>query len=328
MHEGKGLRFLLVSREPALAEKLKQAAGAGARVEVVFRAEEAIAAMAGPSPPDMTLLDEQLSGLDTAEDLGRILAAARPCCECPFPIVVLSDSPSDQKLAWMEEGMFDDVIARTAEIPCWRFRLASVLRNGRQLRELQNLRELNSQRDALTGVYDRATLLSLLFRETDRVQRMKSQLSLIVFDIDDFGHWNARLGTEACDELLRRVVERTQRFLRSYDLLGRIGEDEFLMALPGCGSTNATMLAERMRMEIFAIPFCTAGTEVRLSACFGIASSEGRSPVVVLGEATQALQMAKATDPETIKIFSAHARNEAAPGAFLVSNSADRSFEW
>ena len=37
----------------------------------------------------------------------------------------------------------------------------------------------------------------MLFRETDRVQRMNSSMSLILFDIDDFGHWNSRLGVDA-----------------------------------------------------------------------------------------------------------------------------------
>ena len=76
---------------------------------------------------------------------------------------------------------------------------------------------LNAQTDRLTGVYNRETMLAMLFRETDRVQRMKSPLCMILFDIDDFGHWNSRLGAEACDDLLCQVASRTARLLRSYD---------------------------------------------------------------------------------------------------------------
>jgi diguanylate cyclase (GGDEF)-like protein len=108
--------------------------------------------------------------------------------------------------------------------------------------------------DRLTGVYNRETMLSMLFRETDRVQRMKSSLCMILFDIDDFGHWNSRLGADACDELLCQVVAAPTRLLRSYDLLGRPGMDEFLMALPGCTSVNAVMLAERLRIDVFSRP--------------------------------------------------------------------------
>lgn len=143
----------------------------------------------------------------------------------------------------------------------------------------------------------------MLFRETDRAQRMKTPLSLLGFDVDDFGHWNAKLGSEACDTLLRGIAGRAGRVFRSYDLLGRSGEDEFLALLPGCTTYEASQLAERLRNEVFADPFHVYDRAVRLSACFGIASSGGRSPVVVLREAELALREAKAAGPETIRCF-------------------------
>lgn len=125
---------------------------------------------------------------------------------------------------------------------------------------------------------------------------------MILFDIDDFGHWNSRLGAEACDDLLRQVVARTSRMLRSYDVFGRPGKDEFLVALPGCTQALAAMMAERLR-GIFSAPFQVEGKTIRLSACFGIADSLGRSPVVVLREAEQALACARTAGPESIHWF-------------------------
>ena len=171
-------------------------------------------------------------------------------------------------------------------------------------------------------------MLAMLFRETDRVQRMKSSLCVILFDIDDFGHWNSRLGTEACDELLCQVVARSTRLLRSYDLLGRPGKDEFLMALPGCSSANAVIMAERLRVDVFCAPFRVGGDAIRLSACFGIASSLGRSPVVVLREAEQALLVAKATGPESIQCAGDSPQPDAAPVAFLSPTSGDELLAW
>jgi diguanylate cyclase (GGDEF)-like protein len=168
----------------------------------------------------------------------------------------------------------------------------------------------------------------MLFRETDRVQRMKSSLCLILFDIDDFGHWNSRLGSEACDDLLCQVATRASRLLRSYDLLGRPGKDEFLMALPGCTSANAVMMAERLRVDVFCSPFHVDGDAIRLSACFGIASSLGRSPVVVLREAEQALLVAKASGPESIQCAGNSLQSCAAPVAFLSPTSGDELLAW
>jgi two-component system, cell cycle response regulator len=184
------------------------------------------------------------------------------------------------------------------------------------------------QIDCLTGAYSRDTILSLLFRETDRVQRMNTALSVILLDIDDFGHWNSRLGPAACDELLIRVAERTGRLLRSYDLLGRVGKDEFLAVLPGCSAVNAALLAERMRAEVFAAPFSLGGHSVRLSACFGIAPSQGRSPIVVLREAEEALRLARETGPETIHCGTGCPEPLPAPVAFLSPISGDDLLAW
>ena len=321
--------FLLASPEPALLAAIEPVLlASGARVEVVLAAEAALAAIAAPIPPSLALLDAKLPGLE----IGRLLTLARAQVSAKrLPIVLISDTVTQEWIDRLAEGVIDDLIPRSAESPYWRLRIDLLLRANRWANELDALREaavLNAQTDRLTGVYNRETMLALLFRETDRVQRMKSSLSMILFDIDDFGHWNSRLGAGACDDLLCRVVSRSARLLRSYDLLGRPGMDEFLIALPGCDTANAGMLAERLRVEVFASPFRVEGESIRLSACFGVASSHGRSPVVVLREAEQALQWAKAEGPESIQFFGDSAQPAAAPVAFLSPSSGDELLAW
>jgi diguanylate cyclase (GGDEF)-like protein len=189
------------------------------------------------------------------------------------------------------------------------------------------------QGDPLTGACDRATVLSTLFRETDRVQRMKTPLSLVLLAIDAVEppasmSWPSLLGTPAGDGLLCQVAQRIMRLLRSYDLLGRVGKDEFLLVLPGCDSFNATMLAERLRIDVFDPPFQFPAGHLPLSACFAVASSEGRSPLVVLGEAERALQSAKRTGPGSIATFSQCRQGEDDPVAFLATNIDDDLISW
>ena len=167
----------------------------------------------------------------------------------------------------------------------------------------QRAHPLASSIDELTGAYSRSGALSLLFRETDRAQRMKTPLSLLLLGIDDVAWWRERLGSTTGDELLREVATRIERQLRSYDVLGRMGEDEFLAVLPGCSLADATLLAERLRVDVFARGFSVAHEAVQLTACFGIASSEGRSPVVVMREAELALENARETGPTAIHFF-------------------------
>lgn len=321
--------FLLASHDPALLSVIEpMLAAAGARVEIVLSADAALAAMIAPKARDLLLLDETLPGMDT----GRLLAAVHAeIGNRPFPIVLIADRVSLQWMDRLHEGVIDDLILRGAEVGYWQLRLERTMRTHRLAHELSRLREsyaLNAQLDRLTGVYNREALLATLFRETDRVQRLHSELCLLLFDLDDFGHWNSRLGADVCDELLCQVVARTSRLLRSYDLLGRPGKDEFLVVLPGCTINNAATLAERLRMDVFSTPFRVGGDSIRLSACFGLASSHGRSPVVVLREAEQALEKARAAGPETIECFGDSMRPFPPAVTFLSPTSGDELLAW
>jgi diguanylate cyclase (GGDEF)-like protein len=341
--------FLLASPEPALLTAVERVLlASGARVEVVLSAEAALASMTAPRPISLALLDINLAsqepsmdpgmgpgmepGPEPGAEIGHLLAAVRAQVSSKhLPIVLIADTVTQEWTNRLAEGLIDDLIPRSVAPPFWQIRVDQVLRNRRCARELETLREgalLNAQMDHLTGVYNRETILSMLFRETDRVQRLKSSLCMILFDIDDFGHWNSRLGADVCDDLLCQIVDRTSRLMRTYDLLGRPGMDEFLIALPGCSPSNAAMLAERIRLEVFSSPFHTGGESIRLSACFGIANSQGRSPMVVLREAEQALQMAKDAGPESIQCFSDCPQSIAAPVAFLSPTSGDELLAW
>jgi diguanylate cyclase (GGDEF)-like protein len=96
----------------------------------------------------------------------------------------------------------------------------------------------------------RPVLLDRLFRETDRVQRSREPLSLVLFEIDDIEHWQSRMGRPRRDALLVGVVDRVGRMLRSYDFFGRTGDHQFLLILPGCSTINANLLADRLRSEV------------------------------------------------------------------------------
>jgi two-component system, cell cycle response regulator len=329
--------FLLASHDPALLAAIEPTLlASGAHVDVVLSLEAAMDAIAAAEPPTLVLLDTALPAMDPRMNIERLLAAARADeAASRIPIVLISDTVTQNWLDRLAEGVIDDLILHTQAGPAdpqyWRLRVETVLRSRQSNRELESLREaqlLNARMDRLTGAYNRETILTMLFRETDRVQRMNTSLSLLLLDIDDFGHWNSRLGNDACDDLLRQVVSRLTRLLRSYDLLGRAGKDEFLLGLPGCSVVNTVMLAERIRVDVFAAPFQVAGESIRLSACFGIASSQGRSPVIVLREAEQALQWARNAGPESIQCFGDCPASSDAPVAFLSPSSGDDLLPW
>jgi diguanylate cyclase (GGDEF)-like protein len=321
--------FLFASQDPHLLTAIEPTLlAAGARVDILLSAQVALASISGPRTPNLILLDAQLPGMP----IGQLLAAIRAEAQgARMPIVLIADTVTQDVIDRLADGAVDDLILRSAESSYWQLRLDQVLRNQRMAHELETLRDValhTAQLDHLTGVYNRETMLAMLFRETDRVQRSQSEMCLVHFDIDDFGHWNSRLGVDACDELLCQVASRTAGLLRSYDVLGRLGMDRFLIALPLCAPLNAMSFTERLRTAVFATPFHVSGEAIRLSACFGIAVSHARSPVVVLRETEKALEWAKAAGPESIQCFGSPPQPLPSPVTFLSATSGDELLAW
>lgn len=321
--------FLLASPRPALLAAVQPVLlRAATTVEIALSAQAALDAMTGPNPPGLALLDAELPGMP----IDDLLAAARTAENGRrFPIVLISDTVTQVWIDRLAAGVIDDLIPRSAQESYWLLRVELALRSFHRTREMDALLEiaaLSARTDRLTGVLNREALLTALFRETDRVQRLNESMCLVLLDVDDFGHWNLRLGNDLCDELLGMVAKRIGRLLRSYDLMGRPGMDEFLVALPGCHVANALMLVERVRADVFSVPFRVGGESIRLSACFGMASSLGRSPVVVLREAEEALRIAKAAGPESIQIFGESLRPARASVTYLSPGPEDELMEW
>ena len=140
----------------------------------------------------------------------------------------------------------------------------------------------------------RDDLVSALFCETDRAQRLRMPLALIHIRFADLVSRQSALESARDEELVCMIVERFTRILRCYDSVGHVADGEFVLILPGCSLFDAKRLTERIRDGLFGSPFEVGGEEIRLNACFGIVSSGGRSPFVVLREAKKALQRAQA----------------------------------
>lgn len=162
-----------------------------------------------------------------------------------------------------------------------------------------------------------------LFRETDRAQRMKTLLSLIYFGIDKAESRSSQLDPGTFESAVDEIVGRIAPTLRSYDTMTRMGQHEFAMLLPGCTSSNAMALAQRLNQEQFAAPVMVAGSPVRLTSHFGVTTSWGRSALVVLKEAEQAFRKAKADGAASIHRITTEESTDL--GAFLISMFQDES---
>lgn len=165
-------------------------------------------------------------------------------------------------------------------------------------------------------VLGREEIVSALFRETDRAQRMKMPMALIKLGIvawEGGGHCEPE--DAAFDAALREFVGRITPLLRCYDAVGQMADREFLLVLPGCSRLNAKTLAERLRDEVFVSSAADCATDAQFQACFGIASSDGRSPFVVLREVDMALLDARSQGAGSIQCIATI--EDIDPGAFL-----------
>jgi len=108
--------------------------------------------------------------------------------------------------------------------------------------------------DPLTEALTRRGMEKLLATEIDRSRRTGDPCSVAILDIDDFKKFNDTGGHALGDEVLRKIGECIHQNLRSYDALGRMGGDEFLLLLPGSTSYEGAALCNRILKAIQALP--------------------------------------------------------------------------
>jgi hypothetical protein len=142
----------------------------------------------------------------------------------------------------------------------------------------------------------RDELVSALFCETDRAQRLKMPLSLIAVGFAEGDGRESESEQVGYDGAERTLVDRITGILRCYDSVGKWADGEFLLLLPGCTAPHARTLAERLRDEAFTTHVEAGGGKLCVRA-------QG------------ALQQAQAAGPGSIRLAT---DAETDPSAFLI----------
>lgn len=157
------------------------------------------------------------------------------------------------------------------------------------------LRQLAST-DTLTGSLSRRAFCEEAVRAIHLAARHNHELSLVTLDLDNFKTINDTYGHAVGDAVLARSVAACQAQLRSSDLIGRLGGEEFAVLLPYSGARAALEVAERLRAAIAAEIFRVGPLVLNVSASFGIATRSRDLPDIdlILREADAALYIAKA----------------------------------
>ncbi len=150
-----------------------------------------------------------------------------------------------------------------------------------------------SMTDGLTRLPNHTAWLEAVEREFARSRREGHPSAVLMIDLDYFKRINDEHGHPAGDEVLRGVAEVLREALRSHDIPGRYGGEEFGVLLPGSDVAAAEAIAERIRKKIEWASF--AG-ELRITASVGCAGLEAGDPhpAAWVARADRALYAAKA----------------------------------
>ena len=102
----------------------------------------------------------------------------------------------------------------------------------------------------LTGISNRRKLMRKGQKLLQKAKAKKADFSVIMIDIDNFKKVNDRFGHSVGDQVLKKVAELGEAFIRKTDLFGRFGGEEFIVFLPNTSTAQAKMIAERFRTSV------------------------------------------------------------------------------
>ena len=181
----------------------------------------------------------------------------------------------------------------------------SITRDITDRKKLEEALQIQAHIDSLTGLNNRGHFLNLLDIEIERAHRYGNTLSLIMLDLDHFKSVNDSLGHAAGDETLRNVGRVLHASgLRLVDFCGRIGGEEFTVALPDTNLAGAVEVAERIRANLEQTPVCHGGNNFTITASIGVTEYKSAdSQEVLLSQADNAMYRAKQGGRNRVNVF-------------------------
>jgi diguanylate cyclase (GGDEF)-like protein/PAS domain S-box-containing protein len=182
--------------------------------------------------------------------------------------------------------------------------VTDVATNSHQLQaanaELQQLSSI----DRLTGLNNRGHWEDAIKLEYARHARYGSQASLVMFDIDHFKHINDTYGHQVGDKVLRAIAELVRGLIRTVDIAGRYGGEEFAVLLPDTDRQGAALFAERLRKAVEADEIIHEGQPIRCTISLGVSDlgSTVSEYKQMIEQADQAMYVSKKTGRNKVTV--------------------------
>jgi two-component system, cell cycle response regulator len=326
--EVRAVRVLIAEDDSTSSLVLERAlAKWGYDVVMTTNGEAALDALLSPEAPPLAILDWMMPELDGVEVCRRLRAIETPQ---PIYVIILTARSGTQDIVVGLDAGANDYIGKPFNADELRARVEvgrRFISLNERLIAAQHALEVQARTDPLTGAMNVRAVLERLHEELARAERESAPLSLGILDIDNFKSVNDSYGHLAGDQVLRELVRRVSVSVRPYNVLGRIGGEEFLVILPGADAAAAASCLERIRLSISRAPFEAESHLLGITVSLGGVTVEGDPVDVLLRLADEALYRAKAEGRNCMRMACKAALEDSppdreSPGGLLLRQSA------
>jgi diguanylate cyclase (GGDEF)-like protein len=276
--------------------------GWGLDVDVAYDGATAWQQLNAIEPPAIAVIDWTMPELDGPELCRRIRATSR--LSATYVLLLTARDRRADLIEGLDAGA-DDYMTKPVNLDELRARIhvarrvASLQQDlSRRVADLgrahDRLQEMAST-DALTHVYSRRWWFDMAGTEFARSRRYGGGLSVLLVDLDHFKRVNDRFGHDTGDAVLRAFADLLRRECRQSDIIGRIGGEEFALALPETSLADAQTVASRLTEGCRALTLPAGDESIHWSCSIGIADvrDEDGDIDAVLRRADTALYDAK-----------------------------------
>lgn len=219
---------------------------------------------------DLLMVNPETAGVRSLELIARL--RSDEAMKNTYAIVFTAQEDVEKRIAALAAG-YDDFLTKSAseleivaKLVAARRMVARQHTFDRVVRELYGL----ATRDELTGVFNRRFFVT----ETEKMLGEGEQITIVLFDLDNFKTLNDTFGHLTGDRILRDIGALLQRCTRPEDLVARYGGDEFVMVFSGAQAGEVERVIQRLVEEIQALSWTLGGREFRIGVTVGLGSSQ------------------------------------------------------
>jgi two-component system, cell cycle response regulator len=266
--------ILVIDDQESIRKKIKSILKKADLIEFYFEAKSGLDGikMLMDKKVDLVICDVVMPEFDGYKFL--ISKSTKPEFD-EIPVIMLtSEEDMEKKIKGFEHGASDYLTK-----PFDEGELIARVKAHLKIKHLQDeLKEKNallqelSGTDDLTKLANRRRFMEQFAHEFDRAKRYKTELSFLILDLDFFKQVNDSHGHMAGDAVLVQIAKVMKESVRSSDLVGRYGGEEFGLLLPETGLQGCHVYAERIRKRIEDTRFEAAGKLIHVTVSGGIAS--------------------------------------------------------